>query len=162
MFSKDCLLSRACLIRISVTGLSFPYATTTYMTASSKAAKESWASASLALATCSLCSSSTYFVNEDELLLSSWYVYASCKSNWWQVAGLQQPEQLHEDTLCHMQPWYIASTKKRPHTLHRSSTLFACIHSKILKLFIKTPALFWGYKKSRLFMSDMYKLSYVC
>eukprot|EP00731_Ephydatia_muelleri_P017869 Em0010g967a len=101
---QHCLLSRACLIRISVTGLSFPYATTTYMTASSKAAKESWASASLALATCSLCSSSTYFVNEDELLLSSWYVYASCKSNWWQVAGLQQPEQLHEDTLCHMQP----------------------------------------------------------
>ncbi|KAL5469481.1 hypothetical protein EMCRGX_G030738, partial [Ephydatia muelleri] len=68
---QHCLLSRACLIRISVTGLSFPYATTTYMTASSKAAKESWASASLALATCSLCSSSTYFVNEDELLLSS-------------------------------------------------------------------------------------------
>ena len=135
IFSTDCLLFRACLIRISVTGLSSSYATTTYMTASSKAVKESWASASLALATCSLYSSSTYFVNEDELLLSSWYVYASCKSNWWQVAS---------SSLCHMQPWYIASTKKRPHTLHRSSTFFACIHSKILKLFIKTPALFWG------------------
>eukprot|EP00731_Ephydatia_muelleri_P012092 Em0006g986a len=72
--SLDCLMSSACCIRNLVISLSSPCAITIYVMASSSVTIASWASASLALATCSLCSSSAYFVKEDELLLSSVYV----------------------------------------------------------------------------------------
>ena len=47
----------------------------------------------------------------------------------------------------------LTSTKKRPHTLHRSSTFFACI--SILKYCHKNSRLILGLKKSRLFMRDI-------
>ena len=125
---------------------SHAYATTTctYVTASSKASCQGVLGFSqLSLGHLQLVQ---LFSVLCELLLSSWSCVRQLQVKL-VASGLQQPEQLHEDTLCHMQPWYIASTKKRPHTLHRSSTFFACIHSKILKLFIKTPALHSGVKK---------------